>query len=144
MKVKPNLLFFGVVVILFGALIICGISIIDSPTTVRQKKLDDARTRNLAHISRQVLQYYRDNSNLPERLSEIVPGNSNWFSLYDPETNDPYEYEIVDKLSFRLCGNFTRARQLTGKSIIYYLPEETHIDWSHIAGKHCFLIPVKS
>ena len=144
MKVKPNALFFGLVVILFGVFVVLGLSLIDGPTVVREKKLDEIRVKNFAYISRQIIQYYRDNSNLPGSLTDIVPVNSNWFSIYDPETNNPYKYEIIDQLSFRLCGNFSRNRQLKGKNVIYYLPGERHMDWSHSAGLNCFVIPVKS
>jgi len=75
----------------------------------------------------------------------------------DPQTNQPYEYNIIDaaNLSFELCATFNKeGTDLYGQapSLVYnYAPTKGYMEnWQHAAGRVCFertidkqLYPVK-
>jgi hypothetical protein len=52
-------------------------------------------------------------------------------SVTDPETGTPYEYRVLNPVSYELCAQFSLPRDLQYDSY-----------WNHPAGRHCYSIDV--
>jgi hypothetical protein len=69
---------------------------------------------------------------LPKTLDEVAQNDRlEKLSLRDPETEEPYDYSVVNSTTFKLCAKFSRA---------YH--GDFEIFWNHPAGEHCFTINV--
>lgn len=111
--------------------------IIGSPMETRQIKFDAQRINNLKNIQFQLVNYWRNKSQLPTQLSDLNNPISDYSVPLDPQTHVPYEYFIQDPatLSFELCAVFNT------KSMPSSASEETNSleeHWNHSAGRVCF------
>jgi hypothetical protein len=107
---------------------------LNPPSEIRARKLDQVRLENLGQTRNAVKTYYDIHHTLPTDLkaldneSNITVQAANW---HDPETQRPFEYEIVNETSYKLCAVFSRN---SGK-------EDNPYDYSfskHGAGRDCF------
>ena len=120
--------------------VVWGFVVVGSPATERLRKLDDRRVDDLegirtaiVHISvgdaEGVAETDRKMSRpLPRTLEEVVAGaKARRPFIRDPQSGDPYGYEVVSDRRFRLCAAFVMPR------------DENHAAvWNHPAGRHCF------
>ncbi|MBI2013902.1 MAG: hypothetical protein HYS87_03695 [Candidatus Colwellbacteria bacterium] len=117
---------------------------IGSPGSERTRRLDDQRVSDLSQIQWQVRDHFIKQGSLPTALNEIRDEfGGNVFIPVDPETVEPYVYEVVDNKSFRLCATFKTAT-VTEETINTPKPasrefEFSDSNWSHSAGYTCFL-----
>ena len=131
---------FGIV----AALIVVGVIgwgfwIVGSPESRRVERLYERRLDDLQAIVWEIQRQVIDPSNaermrrpLPATLQAVAEqARYRKLTLVDPDTGEPYEYEIVDAHTYRLCATFARARTL-----------EREIFWNHPAGRRCFTIDV--
>lgn len=104
--------------------------IIGSPMETRQIKFDAQRVSDLKNIQFQLVNYWRNKSQLPAKLSDLNNPISDYSVPFDPQTHAPYDYFIQDPatLSFELCAIFKT------KSI----PSSLDGHWNHAAGRVCF------
>ncbi|MDJ0974542.1 MAG: hypothetical protein QNJ98_08800 [Planctomycetota bacterium] len=131
---------FGIVatLVVLGA-IAWGFWIVGSPESRRVERLDERRIDDLQAIVWEIQRQVIDPSNakrmereLPATLEALAAkARYRELTLVDPETGTPYEYEIVDAHTYRLCATFARARD-----------RKREIFWNHPAGRHCFTIDV--
>ena len=127
----------GALVIVLAALGF-GFSTVESPTKVREQRLDMTQVSDLQQIQYRIQDYAVINKKLPTSLSDLsepaVPTA--------PETRAAYEYNIT-KNGFELCATFAAD----SKGDMYYggsapVMEKSYIrnpdNWQHGTGKHCF------
>lgn len=75
--------------------IIWSISVIGTPSVMRDRKLDNQRVEDLSSIQSEIVNYWSRNSELPEDLTSIV-SSVNYFEMpYDPVTGEMYEYKLI-------------------------------------------------
>jgi hypothetical protein len=118
---------------LVGALV-GGFFVLDTPSTVRSQRQDQERINRLSNISWKVEEHYRSEEKLPSALSEIednlVKGH-----LLDPNTEEPFRYEVLTDEKYELCATFERSNREPIPGEISFVRS---IDWLHEAGEHCF------
>ena len=126
----------GVAAAVVGAAVIAGIAVLGPPSAQRQQRLDLVRVRDLATIERLVSSFAILHKSLPRDLSSLAhePGYS--VPRGDPESGRPYEYEVLQGDSYRLCATFTtRTSQGTPDNPYGGAMNET---WTHDIGRQCF------
>jgi hypothetical protein len=119
--------------------LIWGMSVVGSPLDERARKMDKRRIDDLQGILyelRSLTVEDRPKSGLtlvrplPKTLAELVAkARYDRPSIVDPETGEPYEYEVLADGKIRLCATFSRVRD-----------EVTEVTWNHPAGRFCFEI----
>lgn len=134
---------------LFGAVfagvvlasIIAGFVYTDSPSSVREKRLDEQQLTDLRAIQWQIETYYTDNNTLPSSLTTFSDKS---FPLPTaPEGRDAYTYESSAS-EFKLCATFETASEGDlSDQMIQTIPGELRPilnaeNWYHEAGRYCF------
>jgi type II secretory pathway pseudopilin PulG len=106
---------------------------LNPPSEIRARKLDQVRLSGLQSIENAISMYYRAHHALPAGLN-VLDNESRWLNYknwHDPETQHPYEYEIVNETSYKLCAVFSRSSD----------KEDNFYDYSfrkHSSGRDCF------
>lgn len=122
--------------------IITGFFTAGSPLKARLWKFDQDRINNLQSIQDQVVYFWQQKNKLPTALSDLNNNISGYIVPIDPENSAAYEYQVVDKLSFKLCANFNLAtsEEFIGPSraMQEYDFNGFYKKWEHGAGKACF------
>ena len=109
--------------------------VLESPTTQRQRRLDERRLQDLENISESIQSYAKKHDALPQNmavLEEAATAAGTRQIPTDPVTQEPYEYKVLDAQSYQLCAVFLLpSRDKNNRS---------YPRWSrvHAAGKQCF------
>jgi hypothetical protein len=111
-----------------------GLYVAGAPSEARLMRLDEQRVLDLRSLAGAIELYRNAEGELPRSLADTVKPQRVWRLPVDPETGDPYEYEVIDTRSYRLCAQFARrSRDSPGMSF-----------WKHDAGMQCFDVPVSA
>ncbi len=87
--------------------VVLGLSVIDTPKTMRMQRLDDQRVKDIGAIVLAVDRYWSaHHGQLPATLDEIAGDVAARYSISDRVTGVPYEYRIETPRSYRLCARF--------------------------------------
>lgn len=109
--------------------------LVDSPALSRAKAYDQTRASNLNEIRNTIDNYYNEFEKLPTNLDDLKDQRA-YLRITDPETTQPYEYQIIDEESYELCANFnTSIKGLTEKDEYYYYGPDGFV---YEEGKNCF------
>jgi len=135
-------IWYGVVSSIFViVIIILGYFNIETPSEVREMKMDDRQLTDLDEIQWKVAEYYSITSKFPITLEDAY-GNKKIPEA--PEGRGEYEYNIVD-VSFELCAEFAhQSDDYSEKPYMpHFLPDNQSViknpnDWYHDAGPACF------
>lgn len=135
MTLTPHLRFllgFGVFALLaVGA----GLMLIESPTILRQQRLDDRRVQAIEEMARRLDRFADQDETLPESLEAMTqysPYSADYFR--DPVTDDPYEYVWLNDSQVRLCMTFDAPGRRAGN----FRVGSSEIP-AHGAGRHCYI-----
>jgi len=114
------------------ATIVAAISVIGSPSQQRLLRLDERRVNDLQALASQVQAYRNEHGRLPASLAvlEAEPGVR---VPRDPESGEPYAYEVLGAVEFRLCARFD-----TDSSDSTPPQPWMRAAWVHGAGRQCF------
>lgn len=122
--------FFG---IFSGALVILAIILGfiagGTPFEARQRNFDLQRTNDLQQLSSCVGNFAYENEHLPKDLNEL---RSNARYDYcaaitgDPEAKMDYQYKVISKTEFELCGQFTLSNLSEFQNVGYYGKWQKH------------------
>lgn len=127
-----------VVIVMIGI----GFSVIGSPMTQRQLRLDNQKTQDLQALQWQITDYWQRMSALPATLAELNDELSGNHIPVDPQTKEGYEYRKVSNTSFELCANFNLpSRSIQNGSMVKpIMIDGGSIDsnFPHQAGRTCF------
>ncbi len=125
----------GTLAALAVALLLAG-----SPQRARTRELDQQRLRDLQGIVRHLDRYRTAQGKLPATLEESlkVPYSPGGLSLADPQTHEPYGYQMVDSITVRLEATFV-SRDSVGPN-----DELASPFWSHPKGRHGYRFNVTS
>lgn len=115
-----------------------GFANVQTPSVVREQRLDATQINDLQQIQGRVQDYYLTNSTLPKTLTELgepLPPTA-------PENRAAYKYSIVEG-GFELCATFTQPSTETEMQQ-YTTPFEKDAviknayNWQHGQGETCF------
>jgi len=124
------------------ASIIAGFFIIGTPAEQRKRRFDEQRVENLQILQSQIINYWTQKEVLPQNLSELEDSISGFIVPKDPDSDLPYEYNVIDSLSFELCATFKTSSDdfgSTSKGARVVLPYDSfQQNWSHQAERTCF------
>lgn len=112
--------------------------VVINPSAQRQRRLDERRISDLMRIREQVNTYWKRHQALPNDLAGLDSEPGFDTPTRDPETSTPYDYELKDTDSYRLCASFSLdsgARQ-------YPRWVRDASEWAHPAGRFCFDLDV--
>lgn len=127
-------------IMVFGA-IVGGLLLIDSPTEMRERKIDNSQLETLSKIQAAVVDYVQINGQLPQALSDLKSESDKHDA---PKGRAAYEYNLTDN-GFSLCAEFALP-SIDGENYYTYWGDSAGIlngdDWEHPAGRHCFDRPV--
>ena len=113
------------------AVVIAGVTLLDSPAQERLRRLDERRVEDLRSISAELDFYWTREQTLPSSLEDLASEPGVFIELYDPETGQPYEYRVLGSNTYELCAEFARdTADEQGRPYRDY--------WSHSQGRHCF------
>ncbi len=118
--------------------------IVGSPANARLAQIDQQRINDLQNIQYQVVSYWQRKGALPNKLTDLQDSISGYFAPFDPQTNQPYEYNIKDaaNLKFELCATFGLSDTNGGNGKLKSAPvmygDEFSQSWQHSQGRTCF------
>lgn len=132
--------FFAAANVLVATALVWGFVLAGSPITERLRKFDDRRIEDLEVIQDEIVSICLGDERsrppeerklrrpIPRTLSELVEAaRVRRPAIRDPETGEPYGYEVLGESGFRLCASFRFPRD-----------EKYRVSWNHPAGRQCF------
>ncbi len=130
----------GVSLVVFLA-IAYGVANIETPSVVREMKLDETQVNDLRNIQWQIDGYMAiSSSTLPESL-EALYAETGAVAPEAPEGRDAYTYETTDR-GFKLCATFSRDSIPNEFVDTSYIDPAARIknpeNWNYKEGRHCF------
>ena len=130
----------SIIIILFS--IIWGFSVLGSPRTQQLIKYDEHKVSDLQNLNMQVQDYYQRFHSLPSSFRDLLKLNYGGISIIDTQIKKPYEYNIVDNLSYEVCAIFNKSSNLDSNQTTYVqygnLSVRGSISWTHPSGRYCF------
>jgi hypothetical protein len=135
----------SIAVVLLNVLaVLAGFLIVGTPSDMRAHRFDAQKVSDLQSVQWEIVNHFQQTRELPESLGELNDTISGYRAPLDPQTKEPYMYEVTGENSFALCTTFNRASQDLGgqgefasRDMAY---PSTGIDenWEHTAGEVCF------
>jgi hypothetical protein len=127
--------FYGSLVIIVATLIF-SLLVIESPSTARNRKMDNAILNNFDQIDSALTSYYSEKKSLPSFLDELRT-EYNYLSedaFVDPATGVKFDYRIKSLDEYELCATF----RLTSEADSQYNFDNSLIQrWPHAGGYQC-------
>ena len=105
------------------------------PEVRREQRISDLR-----NISRNVDLYWETNQKLPESFEDMSGQRYSIFSIHDPESNEEYEYRVIEEAGYELCAVFSAD---SARSIDPDRPYSAGA-WDHGTGRTCFQLEAQS
>lgn len=123
--------------------IIGGFFLVGSPAKQRLMRFDEQRVQDLQMIQGQIINHWTQKAKIPKMLAELNDSVSGFVVPMDPETKQPYEYQIKTEHDFVLCATF--ANKSDAKNGRYGMMATPSFvgggmveNWSHESGYTCF------
>ena len=124
------------------ASVVAGFFIIGTPAEQRDRRFDEERVGDLRVLQGEIINYWIQKEALPAGLSDLQDSISGFVPPEDPATDLPYEYYVIEDLSFELCAVFETSSKDFGsgyKGEGYVSPYESfQQNWEHEAERTCF------
>ena len=132
--------------VLLNILVVCaGFMIIGTPTDMRMQRFDAQKVSDLQSLQWQIISYYQQKQQLPATLEVFNDPISSYMAPLDPQTGEPYRYEVTGKTSFKLCSTFNReSLDMAGRGEyavsrdVAYPGMGVDENWKHGVGETCF------
>jgi hypothetical protein len=143
--------------VLVIAAIVWAFTVMGSPVSQRDLRLDQRRVEDLQSIQWQVISFWQQKEKLPKTLGELANPISSYMVPKDPEFEKglQYEYAVKGDKTFELCATFTlpmpkgwvensgygfggtmAVRDIAVSSMPY--PGGAGDSWDHQEGRTCF------
>lgn len=126
--------------VIVAASVVYGFLHIETPTSVREQKLDAEQITDLQNIQYQIESYMSLNGTVPASLDDVVAMNT----VPVPEAaaeREPYSYEKTAN-GFKLCATFAKASDPNEMQWAPAFDETAAIknrdNWTHGEGRYCF------
>ena len=128
-------------IVLVAVSLLFGYSYIETPSEVREMRLDEQQVRDLGDMYWHIDEYFRQYEALPENITVLY---TQTVEPTAPEGRDPYGYNLIDDTTFELCATFvspSSKNRNTMSEPIWAGEEKILYDnqnWEHKEGKVCF------
>lgn len=127
-------LLFAAVTAVVGAAVAVTIALLGSPGEQRKQRLDALRVEDLQGIQQSVLSFTKLRKRLPDNLDGLASEPGYAPPRTDPQSGAVYEYEKLNRDTFRVCATFETSSYGGRDS-----SEQPYTGtWSHHAGRECF------
>lgn len=130
MKISSGQVLLGVGITVAVAAVIAGVMVAGSPAEGRMRRLDAVRAGDLRSIAASIDMFWGRHERLPDSLGELLVDPRARVSTEDPETEEDYEYRVMEDDSYELCAVFALASLSDNRSQDAF--------WLHDAGRQCF------
>jgi len=128
----------GAAVLVFSSLLI-GYSYIETPSEVREIRLDEQQVTDLQDMYWVINEYYQANGGLPETIQQAYREGK---LPEAPTKRDAYQFNIIDDTTFELCASFVASSPDRDRS---YIPvTEKNYRWEHEEGQKCFVRTIET
>lgn len=128
--------------------IVLGFAATGSPSSERQRNLDNQRSQHLSNLAGCIGSYAQTYGRLPESLDDLQKSSSfsYCFGLVDPENNSPYEYRVISQIAsqgalkegeFELCATFSLQSLTKENAQVRVYPESIGKWHDHGVGRSC-------
>lgn len=136
------------VAVLAIATIGSGFFIVGTPAEARLARFDAQKVNDLQNIQSQVVYYWQAKQKLPGVIDDLNNSLNYGPVPMDPQSGEPYVYQLGEGLSFKLCAVFNAESR--GSQSAYYYESRAMMpvpaggkgmlqdNWQHIAGQVCF------
>lgn len=117
-----------------GAALLAGLLALGTPAHEREVKWDHLRAERLGGLNEALANYYVLHHKLPGRLSVLQSKVEKLDDYKDPQTQRPFQYQIINSVQYRLCAEFgtdTRHDRFAQGEPLFF---------THPAGRYCFPI----
>jgi hypothetical protein len=125
---------FGIgAMVLVIASVIFGFQYIETPSEVREQRIDEQQVSDLQSMQSYVENYYLSNGNLPAAIADA------YGSIPVPEAptgRDAYRYTVTGDTEYELCATFNAPSRDIENT--YAMAPEQNYNWSHQGGEWCF------
>lgn len=128
-KLKGKI-FAGASAILVLASLVTAFLVIGSPNQERLRRFDEQRVMDLQNIQSRIVYYWQTKGFLPQNLASLEDSISGFTVPVQPETKEPYKYDITGTTEFSICANFDQDSQKQSYS--------SNESWNHGSGLYCF------
>lgn len=119
--------------------LVLGFMKIETPSVVREMRIDDRQISDLSNIQSHIDAYLYTNGVAPQSIEQAFSGVA---IPEAPEGRDAYEYTITGEDTYELCAEFAHESVAGAHSMEFY-PFDLSIakgavSWEHGAGRWCF------
>lgn len=109
-----------------------------SPFETRGKRFDEQRVSDISTLSYSIENYYRQKNRLPQTLSEIPKDSLYGKDIKDPESNQPYGYQVLNNTNYKLCADFSTDSSKSKRPQDIYSLYGSNAKFQHPQGNYCF------
>lgn len=134
-KENISIAYGGGVTILVVVALLFGFMNIETPSEVREIRLDEQQVTDLQDIQWRIEEYYRVHEVLPSSIDELYEGIE---VPKAPTGREEYQYKITDDTAYELCATFVSSTQTGSERAIAYPVTEKNYNWTHGEGDKCF------
>ncbi|MBU1445731.1 hypothetical protein KKD70_00510 [Patescibacteria group bacterium] len=132
------------------SVLVMGFFVVGSPMKQREIRMDERRVSDLQTIQYQVIDYWIYKDVLPETTNDLQNSISGFVAPTDPETEQAYEYVVLEPLKFKLCTTFNQNNPYNDIKVSAEYPYAQKCDgygncssyvnesWDYNAGYKCF------
>ena len=131
----PLKVFMALAILVVVSSVSYGIYLVGTPAVQRTLKFDQRRVSDLSELSFAVDIYLDETGQLPEKLTDLQGRRTFIRSAEDPETGEPYEYQVLSEKGYELCAVFTTDSASQDRE--FPSPFSSRV-WEHSAGRVCF------
>lgn len=140
---QGSVIFAGITALVVVLSVGFGFSHIETPSAVREQKLDQTQVSDLQNIQWKIQDFITVNDSLPESIAVAYEPVGSKIPTA-PENRPTYTYSITDK-GFNLCATFSQPssvnEELYGPTQIAISKQKQILNpdtWSHGTGEVCF------
>lgn len=139
-------LFMGTAIALVISVLVGGFLVMGSPAAQRIKRFDATRVEHLQTIQWEIINHWQQREALPSNLEALTNPIGGWIAPTDPDTQEPYGYEVLGPRTFKLCATFSLASDDGLESVSTSSPRPVKTipgsveswNWKHDVGETCF------
>lgn len=134
---EQSKMFAAVGAVVVVAVLVLGFFHTDTPSQVRDMRLDEEQVRDLEDMQWRIEEYVRVNGALPINLEQVYGSVT---IPTAPEGREEYTFTLLSSSSFELCATFAHKSPEQSKA---YRPVTGEIiknpySWDHDSGRACF------
>ncbi len=138
-------IFLGTVITAVVAVMILGLSMAGTPGQERARQYDEQRINELQNMANAVDAYFQRMKRMPENLALLQNQREYYLpTIFDPRTQQPYEYRVTGAEAFELCATFETAMDEADPRMAKpYVEPYPGRFWQHGVGRVCFPLTVQ-